>query len=58
MRRRPTIRSFDDFLDEAKTLPTGEDRPVSPRSQLEEHFFDVADKHGVFDEILGDEQDY
>lgn len=55
--RRRVIRNFDDFVDEAKMLPTGEDVRVDIRNPMEQYFMDVADKHGVLDEII-DGDDY
>ena len=55
MPKRNVIRNFDDFMEEAKMLPDFNDPPVFAISNpLEQHFMNVADKHGVLDEILQD----
>jgi len=49
------IHSFDDFVQEAAKLPDLSRAPIFHLDPLEAHFFSVADKHGVIDEILDPE---
>lgn len=54
---RPTIRNFTDFVEEAGMLPDGREPDINITNSLERWFVNVADKHGVLDEILdGDEE--
>lgn len=54
------IRNFDDLVEESKMCPTDDDY-VFNLDPLEQHFFDVADKHGIIDEMFSErvfEEDY
>lgn len=55
--RRLDIHTFDDFVEEAKMLPDGNEPRMSVTDPLELYFFEVADKHGIIDAILDDEGD-
>lgn len=57
-KRRVVIRSFDDFVEEAGMMPTLDDEISWQLNPLEQYFMDVADKHGVIDEILDGDNDY
>jgi hypothetical protein len=46
-----TINTFDDYLEEARMLPDLNRKLNLNLSPLEEHFFDVADKHNIFDHM-------
>lgn len=50
-----TINTFDDYVKEAGMLPDLNRKLNFNLSPLEEHFFDVADKHGIFDHMEDDE---
>lgn len=58
MKRRTVIKNFDDFVEEAKMLPAFEEPQFAINNPLEQYFMDVADKHGVLDEILDGEDEY
>lgn len=56
-RKRVTIRTFDDFVEETKMMPNGTPVDFNVTSPLEQYFFDAADKHGVIDQLLdGDDE--
>ena len=49
-RRKANIGNMSDYFDEMNLLPDFEkDYNIRPKNQLEEFFFDAADKHGIFD---------
>lgn len=50
--RKRTIRTFDDFVEETKMLPSLTPVDFSVTDPLEQHFFNVADKHGIIDALL------
>jgi hypothetical protein len=51
--RNTVIESFDDFEREISMMSDLGRRPVfSFKNQLEAHLFDVAEKHGVIDEMI------
>lgn len=55
-----TVTTFDELEDEARLLPDlTRELVISPRNALEQHFFNVADKHGI-DPFADDyfDQDY
>lgn len=52
-----TINTFNDFVEESKKLPDLNRKLNFNLSPLDQHFFDVADKHGVIDQMLDDEYD-
>lgn len=51
MNERNVIRNFDDLVEHSKLLP-GARMPVFQLDPLEEHLMDVADKHGIIDQLL------
>lgn len=53
-----TVAGFDSFVREAGMLPDLS-RPVrfAINDPLERHFMEVADKHGVLDQILDEDYD-
>jgi len=52
------IRTFDDFTQEAAMLPDMlRETSISVTNPLERALFDVADKHGVLDQMLSDQLD-
>lgn len=59
-KERILIESFDQLEDEARLLPDLQrDVVIRPANTIEQHFFDVADKHGI-DPFADDyfDQDY
>lgn len=49
---------MSDYFDEVNLPPVlGTDYNICPENQLEEFFFDAADKHGIFDFDDFDEMD-
>lgn len=56
MPRKP-IRTFDDFAEECKKLPTLEPREFKVTDPLERFFFDAAEKHGVVDAMLDEDSE-
>ena len=56
--RRPkhyTHRTFDDLVNEAGMCPSlGDTHEFVPKNQLEGYFYDVAEKHGVIDEMFSE----
>lgn len=43
------VKTIDDYFDEMDLLPTSEDDiDFNVTDPLEQYFFDVADKHGIF----------
>lgn len=55
--RRPTIRTFDDFVEESEMLPDGREPDICITDPLEQFFFDVADKHGIIDRLIDGEEE-
>lgn len=52
------VRNFDDFHQETKMLPDLSRQPIfHVDSPIEQYFMDVADKHGVLDEMIFMEDD-
>lgn len=51
------IQNFDDFAFEAGMLPDLSSPPIFRLTPLEHHFMEIADKHGVIDQML-DDMDY
>ena len=45
------INTMDDFIDETKMLPDLNRKLTFNLDPLESYFFDVAEKHGVFDNM-------
>jgi len=52
------VEDFDSFVREASMLPDGRPVRMSINNPIEQHFMNVADKHGVLDEILDPFSDY
>ena len=50
------IEDFDSFVREAAMLPSLRPRRFNVSNPLEMYFMEVADKHGVIDEILNNEE--
>lgn len=59
-RPRPTvIRNFDDFVEEAGMLPDlSAPAEIHISNPLELYFMQVADKHGILDRILDQDEFY
>ena len=51
------VEDFDSFVREAGMLPTDKRVIFNIRNPLEQYFMNVADKHGVLDQILDPEID-
>lgn len=56
--RRSTIRNFDDFVEEAKMLPDGHEPDINITNPLELRLMEIADKHGILDQILDPDSDF
>lgn len=54
-KRNVTIRNFDDFVEESRMLPDGANINYAINDPLERRFMEIADKHGVIDQILDDD---
>lgn len=55
--KRPAIKTFDDFEKELGMLPDGREPDFNIANPIEMHFFQVADKHGVIDEMIDGEDE-
>jgi hypothetical protein len=57
--RKITIRDFDDLEEESKMCPGNlqDEVVLAPKNALEAFFIDVADKHGVLDEMFSERAD-
>lgn len=52
------VRNFEDFHQEAKMMSDLSGQPIfHVDSPIEQYFMDVADKHGVLDEMIFMEDD-
>ena len=52
------LTRFDDIIEESQMLPGGldDEYDICMKTPLDQYFLDVADKHGVIDEMF-DERD-
>ena len=55
--KKVTINNFEDFVEESKKLPDLDRLLNFNLDPLEQHFFNVADKHGIIDRMLDADYD-
>lgn len=58
--KQTVIKNFDDFTEEVGCMPDLTRQPVFQLTPLEAHLFDIAEKHGVIDQMIDQqwEEDY
>lgn len=55
--QRPSIKNFDDFVEECGMLPDGKEPDFAITNPLEMHFMRVAYKHGIIDAMIDEQWD-